>query len=157
MKQIKNTDNPILLRTDFGNESSWQELRDAATQPSRDDAASMGDVMQLYAELGETMGGLESSIEIVDDQSFSGFEIGSVQSIVPTKYDFTFVFVADEQCFKQTDPEVLVVNLDQGTTFRTTADQIHGIASNLGEANMDWSDFANNLDAQGVFRGFNEA
>jgi hypothetical protein len=60
-----------------------------------------------------------------------------------------------------TDPEhpVLVVDLNavighSGQSFRALPGELAGIEANLGIANMDFDEFADAVDADGVFRGF---
>jgi hypothetical protein len=50
----------------------------------------------------------------------------------------------------------LVVDLysDRGRKFRAVPSQVNGIQSNLSIANMDWEEFADNVDEDGIFRGF---
>jgi len=54
---------------------------------------------------------------------------------------------------------VLVIDLyaDRGRTFRAIPSQIQGIKNNLSIANMDFFEFADNVDADGIFRGFPES
>jgi hypothetical protein len=51
---------------------------------------------------------------------------------------------------------VLVVDLSQepGRTFRVIPGQMWGVENNLSLANMEFSEFADNVDPDGVFRGF---
>ena len=50
----------------------------------------------------------------------------------------------------------VVVDLydEPGRTFRVIPRELWGVENNLSLANMDYSDFADNVDADGVFRGF---
>jgi hypothetical protein len=50
----------------------------------------------------------------------------------------------------------LVVDLfeEPGRTFRAVPSAIQSIENNLSIANMDFWEFADNVDAAGVFRGF---
>ncbi len=68
------------------------------------------------------------------------------------------MFIADQTTISQPDHPVLVVDLmlEPGRTFRTIPFQVFTIDSNLSIANMDWEDFAVQLDGDGVFRGFGE-
>jgi hypothetical protein len=51
---------------------------------------------------------------------------------------------------------LLVVDLyaERGREFRAEPSQIQGIENNLSIANMDFAEFADNCDPEGVFRGF---
>jgi hypothetical protein len=51
---------------------------------------------------------------------------------------------------------VLVVNLfvPRGRSFRVVPAQLWSVQANLSLANMDWEEFADAVDDDGVFRGF---
>jgi hypothetical protein len=57
-----------------------------------------------------------------------------------------------------TDPEhpVLVVDLysEPGRSFRVVPSEMWGVENNLSLANMDFEEFADAVDRDGVFRGF---
>jgi hypothetical protein len=54
---------------------------------------------------------------------------------------------------------ILVLDLadELGRIFRVVPREVSSIDNNLSIANMDWSDFADNVDADGVFHGFPDA
>jgi hypothetical protein len=54
---------------------------------------------------------------------------------------------------------VLVIDLyaDRGRTFRAIPSQIQSIENNLSIANMDFFEFADHVDLDGIFRGFPES
>jgi hypothetical protein len=58
--------------------------------------------------------------------------------------------------FSDAEQPVLVVDLCEqpGRTFRVIPREMWGVENNLSIANMDYDDFANSADADGVFRGF---
>ena len=62
---------------------------------------------------------------------------------------------------KLTHPEfpILVVDLyaSRGREFRALPTQVQAIQNNLSIANMDFADFAEAVDADGIFRGFSLA
>jgi len=68
-------------------------------------------------------------------------------------------FVADR--LTVTDPEqpVLVVDLahESGRTFRVIPSQMWAVENNLSLANMEYAEFADNADPDGVFRGFSKS
>jgi hypothetical protein len=51
---------------------------------------------------------------------------------------------------------VLVIDLreDRGRHFRAVTSHVHSIENNLSIANMDFFEFADNVEIDGVFRGF---
>jgi hypothetical protein len=54
------------------------------------------------------------------------------------------------------DFPILVMDLhhERGRTFRAIPSQIQGIENNLSIENMDFFEFADNVEEDGVFRGF---
>ena len=71
--------------------------------------------------------------------------------------ELSAVAVADEQSMR--DDTILFLDLNEfggeiGRTFRAIPREIEPITANLSLANMDFSDFADNADADGIFRGF---
>ncbi|HLF89873.1 MAG TPA: hypothetical protein VI451_13065 [Anaerolineales bacterium] len=46
---------------------------------------------------------------------------------------------------------------EYGREFRAIPSQIQGIENNLSIANMDFEEFADSVDEDGVFRGFPES
>jgi hypothetical protein len=88
--------------------------------------------------------------------------------IVPVGSEVGFAFLVDTQTLTHPDRPILVVNLydwvegleDQGkgpqygATFRVIPSQMWSVQNNLSLANMDWEEFADNVDGDGIFRGF---
>ncbi|MEM8495530.1 MAG: hypothetical protein AAF663_09115 [Planctomycetota bacterium] len=66
------------------------------------------------------------------------------------------VIVADEVAFASDDFPLLVIDtVDPGMrSFRVVASEAWGPIANLPIANMDWEDFADHVDPDGVHRGF---
>jgi hypothetical protein len=58
----------------------------------------------------------------------------------------------------QLEHPILVVDLytEPGRSFRVVPAEVWGIENNLSTANMDFAEFADEADADGVFRGFPE-
>ncbi len=66
--------------------------------------------------------------------------------------------VADSVAISPPDYPLLVIDLseERGRQFRAMAREVCSIDNNLSIANMDFIDFANEMDKGGVFRGFPE-
>ena len=67
------------------------------------------------------------------------------------------IAVADAQTMR--DQTVLFVDLNEpngqvGRTFRSIPSEVEAIVANLSLANMDFAEFADNIDPDGIFRGF---
>ncbi len=67
------------------------------------------------------------------------------------------LFIAETATLAEPDHPILVADLRGGSDraqFRCIAAQLWGIENNLNIANMDWEEFADAVDANGIFRGF---
>jgi hypothetical protein len=137
MKSLPQTANPLLLRTDFSDDTAWQALCAAMRQPSTPD-------------------GFVANLEVLSDSDFTGATVEQVVAL-SGGHDHGCIFVADQQAFSSADHDVLVIDLsDQpGRTFRAIPSEAWGIENNLSIANMDFEEFADAVGADGVFRGFN--
>jgi uncharacterized protein YbcV (DUF1398 family) len=64
--------------------------------------------------------------------------------------------IVDSSSVASPDSTVLVVSVreNRGSSFRAIPSQIQGIENNLSIANMDFHEFAESVDQDGVFRGF---
>jgi hypothetical protein len=77
-------------------------------------------------------------------------------AVCPKGGDRTFAFIADRTTFTNPERPVLVVDFyhEPGRTFRVTPLEMWGVENNLSIGNMDFYEFADNVDPDGVFRGF---
>lgn len=127
-----------VIRTDFSDQAAWETVRAAIVAPSAD--------------------GFVASVDIVDDPAFVDLTTEQLLDLA------TGDAVGDQHCLLVVDrtttvsPEwpVLVVDLrtDRGRRFRCVASEVHSVENNLSISNMDFVEFADNVDADGVFRGF---
>jgi len=133
------TRNPVLLRTDFSDDAAWAALCKASQSPSDE--------------------GFLANLDCVSDRSFDGLAVEKVVALARSGSRHFFVFMADRLTI--TDPErpILVVDLAQepGRTFRVIPSQRWAVENNLSLANMEYSEFADNVDPDGVFRGFSRS
>ena len=128
-------DSSPVVRTWFGNDEHWASLRGAV--------GSRGEFI--------------APVHFVDDRTFDGLTPDVLATMASQGTDGPlFLILADEAAMASDECPLLVVDLfDQpGRTFRVIASELWGVASNLPIANMDWEDFAESVDADGVFRGF---
>jgi hypothetical protein len=63
---------------------------------------------------------------------------------------------SDQAAWDAEEHLLLVIDLfgEKGREFRAEPSRIQSIENNLSIANMDFSDFAESCDPEGVFRGF---
>jgi hypothetical protein len=145
----RESDTSPVIRTDFDHEDEWARIQAAIVEPQTDDE------FQAY-------------VEFVDDSAYEGVTAARLLQIVPADSNETFAFLVDGQSLTHPDHPILVVNLfdwvedleDQGkgpqygATFRVIPAQMWSVQNNLSLANMDWEEFADSVDPDGIFRGF---
>ena len=136
METLPISDNSLLLRTDFADDAAWTALCEAVRVPSED--------------------GFLAGVDCISDPAFDGLTVEQLIALAPRSGHYSFVFVVDRLAL--TDPEmpVLVVDLydEPGRTFRVIPREMWGVENNLSIANMDYAEFAESADPDGVFRGF---
>lgn len=136
---IPNTKDALVLRTDFESDENWRAICDLIRMPVHDVA---GDFI--------------ACVEFCDNPAFRDLTLEELLTKVPGGYNHTFFFVVDKCAIQSTEHPILVIDLydRRGRTFRAIPSQIQGIENNLSIANMDFYEFADNVDDDGVFRDF---
>ena len=95
------------------------------------------------------------NLRVVDDSRFEGRTVAELLAADDWP-DAAVLFVADRQALSTAEHPILCVDLleERGRSFRCAASQVCGVENNLSLANMDFEEFVENTDADGVFRGF---
>jgi hypothetical protein len=135
MKNIPETDNALVLRTDFSDEKAWDSI---------------------CAEIRKPVGEFQAYIDFVSDLSFNGIDAQRLLSLVSKNSKHLFVFIVDQIALSHPDHPILVMDLhrEPGRTFRVIPSEVWGIENNLWLANMEFAEFADSVDPDGIFRGF---
>ncbi|MGA7954370.1 MAG: hypothetical protein WCA07_12715 [Gloeobacterales cyanobacterium] len=130
-------DYSLVIRTDFSDDAAWNEVCQAIRAPQTEDE-------------------FQASVECIDDETCAGLTADALASVLPEDSQRSFVFLVDSETISRSDHPVLVVDLvsEPGRTFRVIPSQAWGVENNLRLANMDFADFADSADEDGVFRGF---
>jgi hypothetical protein len=130
------TDKSLLLRTDFSDDSAWAALCRAVEVPSEE--------------------GFLAGLEYLSNPAYAGLTVEQLLALKPKQSGHYFIFIADAICLSSPELPILVVDLncEPGRTFRVIPAEIWGVENNLSIANMDFREFADSADADGVFRGF---
>ncbi|MFE8950377.1 DUF6924 domain-containing protein [Streptomyces sp. NPDC007856] len=138
MKRLpKPDDETLLIRTDFSDEEAWQAVCTAITTPNED---------EFLADL-----------HIVDDPAYRDLTVDELASLAPE--DEYLLIVADRTALTAPGMPLLVLQLDEedaqehGRDLRVVAEELWGIENNLRLANMDWWEFVDSADDDGVFLG----
>jgi hypothetical protein len=125
----------LVLRTDFSDDAAWDAVCAASEQVSPE--------------------GFAANLSFVSDQAFAGLTVDQVAALTTASFR-TYLFIVDHVTI--TDPQMPIVTLDMheepGRWFRVLPRVIWSVENNLSLANMDFRDFANSADPDGVFRGF---
>ena len=91
----------------------------------------------------------------VDDRAFDGRDGSEIALALANSSDHAVVFVADAQAMTVADPSILCLDLlALGETVRTIPGELWSIENNISIANMDFAEFTEAADRDGVFRGF---
>ena len=126
----------LLLRTDFSDDAAWVALCKVVQLPSEE--------------------GFVANVQCVSDSTYSGLTVERLLALEPKESGRSFIFIADVDCFTTAEHPILVVDLigEPGRTFRVIPSEMWGVENNLSISNMEFHEFADNVDADGVFRGF---
>jgi hypothetical protein len=135
--KLPDYDYSLVIRTDFSDDAAWEQVCTA--------------IQELQTEHQ-----FRASVECISDKACSRLAPEMVASELPPGSQRPFVFLVDFRTISQSDNPVLVVDLldEPGRTFRVLPSQAWGVENNLRLANMDFADFADAVDPDGVFRGF---
>ncbi len=126
-----------MLRTDFSDEAAWEAV---------------------CAAIREPVGEYRAYVDFVSDPEYEGLTVEELTELVPKGSGHTFLFLVDEIALSHPEHPILVVDLyDQpGRAFRVIPSEMWGVENNLSIANMDFHEFADSVDPDGIFRGFPE-
>jgi hypothetical protein len=135
IKQLPETEDPLVLRTDFSNRSVWEKI---------------------CASIREPVGDFQAYMEYIDDPAYQDISKEQLLQLVPADYAHSFIILADRTAISSAEFPLLIVDWydEPGREFRAIPSQVQGIENNLSIANMDFHKFADSVDQDGVFRGF---
>jgi hypothetical protein len=128
----------LLIRSDYGTPTVWAEFQSRIKEPNDD--------------------GFLACVSVVDEAGWQGVAAGTLLELVPGEHEHhAFVLVADAVTLGSGEFPVLVLGLSgatRGQSFRVVAAALWSVENNLSIANMDFEEFAESVDEDGVFRGF---
>jgi hypothetical protein len=125
-----------VIRTDFSDEAAWKKIK-------QDIASAHG-------------AGFSANVRFIDARQYAGLSPQQLLQRVPGLHEYGCIFVADSIAMTSSEHHLLVLDpIDpMGKTFRVIPSEAWAVESNLSLANMDYSEFADATDPDGVFRGF---
>ena len=138
MIDLPDTENSPVLRTDYSDDFAWERICEAVRAPA--------DEFRAY-------------VPFLSDPKYQGLSAAQVAEFLPADFSQSFIFIVDDTTVHHPDHPVLVLDLneDRGRTFRVIPAEVWSVWNNLSIANMDFSEFADNAQADGIFRGFSGA
>ena len=136
MPRIGQSSEAVVVRTDFSDEECWCAVRE-----------------QMLAETEE---GFRAYVAFLEDRAFDGLGTDEVLASIGDDYHFGFLIVADRVTITDAEHPLLVLDLfgEPGRSFRAVPGMIPSIENNLSIANLDFFEFADSADPDGVLRGF---
>jgi hypothetical protein len=134
MKPVPNTEESLLLRVDYTDDAAWDAL---------------------CAMVQQRVGEFRAYVTPFSDPAYADITLDEIIHLA-SHPDRSFVLVADRRALMDPDHPLLVVDLldEPGRTFRVIPSETWSVENNLSLANMGFEEFAEALDANGVFRGF---
>lgn len=131
---LPETDQSILLRSDYSDQAAWTELRRLVEAPYEDD--------------------FRAYVTFVDDPMLAGLTLDDLIAVAESGGYRSYFFVADREAIHNSEHPVLAVDLNEsrGRTIRVIPAQMWAVENKLFLANMEFSSFANNTDPDGVLR-----
>jgi hypothetical protein len=135
VKQIPATQDLLVLRTDFSDDSAWR---------------------QVCEEIKQRVGDFQDYVECISDPAFDGLTSEQLVAALGSSLDRSFAFLVDQTTFAHPEQPILVVDLhgELGRTLRVIPSEAGAIENNLSIGNMDFEELADSVDDDGVFRGF---
>jgi hypothetical protein len=137
MKRIPNSEYVPVVRTDFSDEAAWETACRAIRAP---------------------VGPFRAYVDCISDPDLAGLQVDRLLALVPADFRHAFFFVVDHLSLIHPERPVLVVDAydKPGRTFRVVLGEMWAVENNLSIANMDWEEFAELVDPDGILRGFPE-
>jgi hypothetical protein len=136
VKPLPDSDDRFVIRTDFSSEQAWQAVRAGIAAP---------------------VGEFVACVRYIDDRAYDGASKDEVTALFsPSAADHPFVMLADATTMSHPEHPLLVIDLfdEAFPEFRAVAAAVQSIENNLSIANMDFEEFADAVDTDGIYRGF---
>ncbi len=139
MKQIPNTKNAAVLRTDFSDQTTWEHICTFIQKPAG-------------------FFHFRANVNFVDDMQYANISKDQLLNFIPADYSHSFIIVVDRTAISMQDHPLLIVDLYEGSgqEFRCIPSQVQSVENNLSSGNMDFEEFAEAVDNDGIFRGFSK-
>ena len=158
--RLPTTPDVPVVRTDFSDQEAWERVKAGISWQTPDE--------------------FEANVTYVDDPAFAGLTAAELLESWPDRASHSLLLVVDETTIRSAEHPILVVDPDDDDdedededdeddededdedddgsdrpafrSFRAVPHTIQEIENNLSIANMDWEDFADDIDDDGVRR-----
>lgn len=133
---LPSTQSSLLVRTAFDNEQAWADA--------------------LSTVLSKNEDGFRAYVTVVDDIGWEGVDWEQVRQAAQASDEHVSVLFMEDSPALEPGHPVRVIDLSNEThqPFRCVTRELWGVENNLNIANMDWAEFAESTDDDGVFRDF---
>ncbi|MCA6091096.1 hypothetical protein LE181_02780 [Streptomyces sp. SCA3-4] len=124
-----------VIRTDFTDDAAWKAIRRRIETPSDE--------------------GFLASVEYFDDPVYQRLTPEQILTLVPDEPQCALLIVVDAIAVASPEMPLLCIDVweERGRTVRVVASELWSIENNLSIANMDFEEFAEAADEDGVYRG----
>ncbi|MET8006576.1 DUF6924 domain-containing protein [Nonomuraea glycinis] len=140
MDMLPKVDALLVVRTDFSDQERWQAVRNTLGDIDKDGWAKE----------------FASQVKVVEDPAYQGLTAQQILALLPDGYQDPILVIADKVTVDSQEMPFLVIELEFTWEMRVIPSEIPGIRANLSIGNMDFGEFAESADADGVFRGFHD-
>lgn len=125
----------LIIRTDFSENSKWEIICDAINNPDNE---------------------FEAYVKYINDPQFEDLDIFQLPKFRTEQTSQNFILLIDKETSLHPEYPINCIDLydEFGRSFRVIPSEVWGITANLSMANMDFYEFADNVDSDGIFRGF---
>jgi hypothetical protein len=159
LNSLPGDQNPLLIRTDFSDDAAWQTIRAAVMKIPPDLRENIEIMKAVNAAGGADVSEYDQSgefVHIMADPQYADCTTQQVLDQVAKNSQNACLFIVDRRTITDPDHPILVIDLSRprGRTFRTIPSEVWAIAANLEITNLDWEDFADNVDSDGIYHGF---
>jgi hypothetical protein len=153
MYNFPESEDPLIIRTDFSDDSRWELLVSLIEKPTR-----IENEVVLFESQGpaKMIDEFKANVTYVDNPQFRDMSVKELVSLYPNERNHMCFFVEDTKTL--TDPELPIIAVDLseevGQTFRVIPSEMWGVENNLSICNMEFEEFKESIDPDGIFRGF---
>src|SRR5713226_6270852 len=119
MKDLPDSNDALVVRTDFSDEAAWTHV-----------------CTEIEAPVGE----FRAYVSFVSDPAFAGLSISALTTLAQRGPYRGFMFIVDQVSLADPEHPILVLDLadEPGRTFRVVPRELWGVENNLSIANMDF-------------------